>query len=82
LSKSWKEAGGKVGANFPKSSEMIVKTEKLAILCQKGTLKTDSFLWMLELCRLISVLTRLLKKINFIWKGTLGSEGKTKIWEG
>jgi hypothetical protein len=46
--------------------------------------KTDPFLWMLELCRLILVLIIFLKKLNCSYGGKLGSRGggQTKVWEG
>ena len=53
--------GAKLNPIFPNQVKMIVKMEKWAIYYHRGKdilKKTDLFLWMLELWRLILVLTR------------------------
>ena len=64
--------GGKLGADFLKSSENgQVKNETYSLLK-----KTDLFLWILELCCPILVLTRFLKILNFRWGKQTGVWGK------
>jgi len=74
LLKSW------VGQSWSQlsQSKWKLKNESIKYYKVKDILKkTDSFLWMLELCRLILVLTRFLNKLNFS-----GGGEQTGIWWG
>ena len=81
----WGGGGAKLDPIFPNQVKMIVKMEKWAIYYHRGKdilKKTDLFLWMLELWRLILVLTSFFCKNeisagrqNEVWGRKLGSEG-------
>ena len=86
-SKSWGGGGGaKLDPIFLNKVKIIVKMEKWAIYyhrCKDILKKTDLFLWMLELWRLILVLTRFfLQKRNFSRKAKWGLGAQTWVWRG
>jgi hypothetical protein len=51
---------------FPNQVKMTVKNEPNNTT-KASIYEKKAFLWMLKLCRLILVLTRFLKKLNFRW---------------